>query len=93
MAATIKMEVPVVESTYKQLMNIAQQLRETVRQARQQVQSTVHSAWEGKSAAQFEERFTQWSTQAERTLDQMDELLRAMRQEIDEWIRMAESLS
>lgn len=92
MSTTIKMDVPVVESAHKQLANLAQQLRQELQQARTQVKNTVHTAWEGKSALQFEQQFDQWATQTERAMDQLDELLRAMRREIDEWVRMSSTL-
>ncbi len=92
MASTIKMEVPVVQNTHRQLMNINNALRQQIQQARNQVKNTVPGAWQGDSATEFEARFEEWAQQAIRLCDNMDQLLQVMNNEINQWIEMARTL-
>ena len=92
MASTIKMEVPVVQNTHRQLTNINNALRQQIQQARNQVKNTVPGAWQGDSATEFEARFEEWAQQATRLCDQMDQLLQVLNNEINQWIEMARTL-
>ena len=92
MASTIKMEVPVVQNTHKQLVNISHVLREQIQQVRNQVKNTVPGAWQGDSATEFEARIEEWAQQGTRLCERLDELLQILQHEINEWQQMASKL-
>ena len=92
MATTIKMEVPVVQNTHRQLVNINNALRQQIQQARNQVKNTVPGAWQGDSATEFEARFEEWAQQVTRLCDHMDQLLQVLNNEINQWIEMSRTL-